>query len=149
MDNRAVSPVVGKLLTAALTVLYITSVTGLLIGGVVPDYRAASGGELGERVLATAAGEIERALSTPPGNATVRVTREFPRTIAGERYRFVVRNRTLGLEHPDDDLDRQIHLSVPSSVSVDAATWESGSPLVVSVRDSAANRTLSLLEAPR
>jgi hypothetical protein len=147
MDNRAVSPVVGKLLAAGIAVLYIASATGLLLGGVVPDYRAATGGELGERVLATAAGEVERAVPATPGNVTVHATRELPATIAGQRYRLVVRNGTLRLDHPNDGLDARAQLSLPPTVTVVDNTWESGDPLGIHVRGTARNRTLSLTEA--
>lgn len=147
MDNRAVSPVVGKLLAAGIAVLYIASATGLLLGGVVPDYRAATGGELGERVLATAAGELERAIPATHGNVTVRVTRELPTTIAGQRYRLAVRNGTLRLDHPNDGLDARTRLSLPPTVTVVDDTWESGDPLAIHVRGPASNRTLSLTEA--
>jgi hypothetical protein len=149
MDNRAVSPVVGKLLAAGITVLYIASVTGLLLGGVVPDYRAATGNELGERVLATAAGDIERAVPTTEGDATVRLTRSLPRTIAGDRYRLTIANQTLRLDHPDDSIDTAAQLSLPSAVAVGNATWHSGNRLVIRVEGERSNRTLSLQEGSR
>ncbi len=144
MDNRAVSPVVGKLLAAGIVVVYIASVTGLLVGGLVPDYRAASGSELGERVTATAAADIERAIPTTAGNASVHVTRTLPRTIAGERYRLELHNRTLRLDHPNDGLDTQTALAVAPSVTVTNDTWESGDPLAIEVTGASGNRTLTI-----
>lgn len=149
MDNRAVSPVVGKLLAAGITVLYIASVSGLLLGGVVPDYRAATGSELGERVLATAAGDIERSFPDTASNATVRVTRELPRTIAGERYRIRIENGTLRLDHPDAAIAARTRLALPPDVTVQRRTWESGDTLAIRVSGPGTNRSLSLSEAER
>ena len=149
MDNRAVSPVVGKLLATGIAVLYVASATGLLLGGVVPDYRATAGSELGERVLATAAGELERSVPAADGRSDVRLTRELPRTIAGDRYRLVLANRTLALEHPDDGVDARARLSLPTGIRVPNATWESGDPLTIHVRGTPGNRTLSLAEGTR
>lgn len=149
MDNRGVSPVVGKLLAIGIAVLYIAGTTGILLGGVVPDYRATTGSELGERVLATAAGEIEQSIPATDGRSDVHLTRDLPRTIAGDRYRLVVRNRTLTLDHPDDAVDARTRLSLPPSLTVLNDTWESGDPLVVHVRGRPDNRTLSLMEGSR
>ena len=146
MDNRALSPVVGKLLAAGIAVLYITSATGLLLGGVVPEYRDAAGSELGDRVLATAAGDIERSLPATDGNGTVQHTRSLPRTIAGERYRLTLSNRTLRLDHPDDALDARAHLAVPATLTIANDTWESGDPLRIRIRGQPPNRVLTLGE---
>lgn len=144
MDNRAVTPVVGKLLAAGLVVLYIASVAGLFVGGLVPEYRAAAGDELGERVLATAAGQVESARPAVDDTATVRTRADLPATIRGEHYRIVVRNRTLVLDHPDDSLDARTRLSLPPTVNVRDATWHSGDQFVVRVTGPPANRTLDL-----
>lgn len=148
MDNRGVSPVVGKLLASGLAVLYVTSVTGLLVGGVVPDYRTATGSELGERVLATAAGEIERSHPSTDGVVEVRTRTELPATIRDERYRLVLRNRTLVLDHPDDALDARTRLELPRNVT-GTGSWESGEPLVVRVAGPPSNRTVELREGSR
>jgi hypothetical protein len=146
MDNRAVSPVVGKLLAAGLAVLYIASATGFLLGGVVPDYRDAAGDELAERVLATAAGEIEASLSATDGRVTVRSRLDLPRTIRGDTYRLVVANRTLRLVHPVDRLNASAPLALPPTVGVRDGTWNSTDPLSVRVSGPAGNRTLALAE---
>lgn len=144
MDNRAVSPVIGKLLASGLAVLYIASVTGLLVGGIVPDYRAASGEELGERVLATAASSVEQARPATDGNATTTVDVDLPATIRDQQYRLTLRNRTLLLDHPDDALDARTHLTLPPNVTATNTTWHSGDRLVVRVAGPPSNRTLSL-----
>jgi hypothetical protein len=147
MDNRAVSPVVGKLLAAGIAVLYVASMTGVLLGGAVPDYRAATGSELGERVLATAASDVEQSVPATESNATVRHIRSLPRTIAGDRYRLTISNRTLRLDHPDDRIDTEARLSLPTEVTVNGGTWESGDQLAIHVHGEASDRRLSIREA--
>ena len=68
-DERALSPVVGKTLELGIVVLFVGLLTTVLLAGVVPDYRTATGKELGERVLTTAAQEIEHAV--PPDRKSV------------------------------------------------------------------------------
>lgn len=62
MADRAVTPMVGKALEAALVVLFIGVVTTGLYAGVVPDYRSATAAEVGDRTLVTAVNEVERAV---------------------------------------------------------------------------------------
>jgi hypothetical protein len=145
MDSRAVTPVVGKLLAAGLAVLYIASLTGLLLGGVVPEYRVAAGEELGERVLATAAGHVEAAVPDSGATVDVRVRADLPASIRGEQYRLLVRDRTLVLDHPVDALDARAPLALPTGVTPEGH-WTSGDPLLVSVAGPAGNRTLRLAE---
>lgn len=149
MDNRAVSPVVGKLLAAGLTVLYIAGVSGLLLNGVLPEYRTAAGAELGERVLANAAGELERVVAAPNSTRTTRTTLDPPATLRGSSYRLHLRNGTLRLDHPDDRLDASAPLSLPPNTTVGNATWNSGGQLRIRASGSASNRTVRLEEANR
>jgi len=146
VDNRAVAPVVGKLLAAAIAVLYIAGTTSLLLGGVVPDYRTAAGEELSERTLAEAAAIVERA-ATGSGSTTVaRVRTELPPTIRDGSYRLVLRNGTLVLDHHDADLDARTNLSVPSTVQTVESTWKSGDTLVVRAAEGKTNRTVELVD---
>lgn len=149
MDNRAVSPVVGKLLAAGIAVVYIASATGVLLGGVVPEYRAAAGSELGDRVLATAAGDIERSLPDTDGWIDVQTRLDLPRTIEGETYTLVVANRTLRLSHPDERLSARTRLSLPPTVRVANGTWQSDDTLLVDVTGTRSNRTLTLRRGQR
>ncbi|WP_340099958.1 DUF7266 family protein [Salinibaculum salinum] len=149
MDNRAVSPVVGKLLASGLAVLYIASITGLLVGGIVPDYRAATGDELGERVLATAAGHVERAQPTTAGSADVRTEVALPATIRDQQYQIRLANGTLVLDHPDDALDARTQLALPSNVTAANSTWDSGDRLVIRTTGPSSNRTVTLQEGER
>lgn len=147
MDNRGVSPVVGKLLASGLAVLYIASIAGLFVGGIVPDYRAATGEELGERVLATAAGHVEQAQPATNGTADVRVEASLPATLRDRQYRLTLDNGTLLLDHPDDALDARTRLTLPPNVTTANSTWHSGDRLVVRVTGPPSNRTLTFREA--
>ena len=149
MDNRGTTPVVGKLLASGLAVLYIASVTGLLVGGLVPDYRATTGEELSERVLATAAEHVEQARPATDGRATTRVEVDLPATIRDQQYELELRNRTLYLDHPDNGLDARTRLALPPNATVTNGTWQSGDRLVVRVQGPPSNRTLSLEDETR
>jgi hypothetical protein len=144
MDNRAVAPVVGKLLAAGIAIMYIAGTTTLLLGGVVPEYRTAAGAELGERVLSTAAGGIEQAVPDAGGAATVRVRIDLPSTIRNAGYSLELRNRTLRLEHPVDGIGGRARIEIPSQVTVTDNTWQSGDQLIVEVSGRPAERTISL-----
>lgn len=148
MDNRAVTPVVGKLLAAGLAVLYIASVSGLLLGGVLPDYRTTAGDELADRVLADVAGHVERAVPDSDARVDARVRLDLPATIRGERYALAARNGTLHLDHPEDALDSRTSVQLPSKVIAVEGNWTSGSRLVVRVTGSGTNHTVALEESP-
>jgi len=142
MDSRGVSPIVGKLLVAGLTVLYVTSVAGLFVGGLVPEYRTATGQELGERVLATAAGQVETAYPATDERVDTRTRADLPSTIRGEQYDIRHRNGTLLLDHPDERLEARTALTLPPSTTVRNGTWHSGGQFVVRVTGPPENRTL-------
>ena len=147
-DDRAVTPVVAKSLAAGITLLYVAGMTGLLLGSVVPTYEETAGEELGDRVLATAAGGIE---GTPPavaGDATARRAIEVPSTIDGASYRLVLSGRTLALEHPADGIGGETQLSLPASVTAEESTWHGGGSLVVTVSGPADDRRLSIGDEP-
>lgn len=144
MDNRALSPVVGKVLAAGLAVLYIGVTTSLLLGGVVPEYRAAASHELGERVLATGAETVEGAVPDIETRVSVRHRADLPATIQSAAYDIELVNGTLHLDHPNDAVDCYAGLQLPSNVSVADGKWESGGPLVVRVTGAPGNRTVWL-----
>ncbi|MFC7229709.1 hypothetical protein N0B31_20090 [Salinirubellus salinus] len=133
-DDRAVSPVVGKALEAALVVLYLGLVTTTLYGGVVPDYRATAGAEVGDRTLAAAATELERAVPPPAESVVVEVRVDLPRTIAGDRYAVRADAEALVLDHPDPAVGGRTPLSLPDHVVGVRGAWESTADPVVSVR---------------
>lgn len=134
MNQRALSPVVGKALEATLVVLYLGVLTTALYGGVVPDYRAATGAELADRVLAENAQRIQQAV---PPNATVVDARrriDLPRTIAGESYEIRTDERALVLDHPDPRIGGRARLALPESVVRVRGAWHSRRPATVRVR---------------
>lgn len=146
MDNRAVAPVVSKLLTAAIAVLYIAGTTTLLFGGVVPEYRTAAGEELSERALAEAAATVERAAAGAETATVAYVRADLPPSIRDGSYRLVLRNGTLVLDHHDTTLDRRTNLTLPSRVDTVESSWKSGNPLVVRASEGETNRTVELVE---
>ncbi|WP_049913364.1 DUF7266 family protein [Haloferax prahovense] len=159
--DRAVVPVVGKALEAAIAVLFIGLLTTVLLGGVVPDHRAAVGHELADRTLATATDRVETT-AVVPESAVVgsrRADVDLPRTIRGSSYRVVyVPNATFGggsnatapalvLDHPNDAFDRQVPVTLPESVTVSGA-WDSGNDCVVRVVVGDDGATLELTNEP-
>lgn len=141
-DDRAVSYVVEKVLAIGVAVLYVGVVSGVLLGGVVPDYRTAAGDELGDRVLATAAGGIEDSVPAASGEVNRTTRLELPETIRDEEYELVLAGRKLLLRHPAKGVGGEVRLSLPPSVVVENGTWTSGDVLEVRVSGPATNRTL-------
>nr|WP_246022946.1 hypothetical protein [Halosimplex halophilum] len=117
-------------------VLFVGLVTTALLGGVVPDYRSAAGSEVGDRVLAATAQEIERAV--PPGAREVSVRRsvDLPSTIAGSGYTVRVDGSALVLDHPDPTVGGRVDLSLPRRVDRVTGRTDGGADAVVAVRDS-------------
>jgi hypothetical protein len=144
MDNRGLSPVVGKTLAASLAVLYVAGMTALLLNGPVPAGRTAAGGELGERVLATAAGNVEAALPDGDRRVDTRTEVPMPATVRNAGYALELRGGRLVFDHPVDALDRETRLSLPANVTVADGDWQSTDRLVVRVTGPPDNRTLWL-----
>lgn len=137
MDNRAVTPVVEKLLTLGIVVLFIGVVTAVLFGSAVPNYRDAVGAELGDRVVVSAGEQIEAAV--PPNGTTIsgQTTIDVPETIRGDRYELGVDGTTLALEHPRAGIGSEIHLSLPDHVSTTSGTIESQGDRTVTIEKTA------------
>ena len=144
MDNRGLSPVVGKTLAASLAVLYVAGMTALLLNGPVPAGRTAAGGELGERVLATAAGNVESSLPDGDRRVDPRTEVPMPATVRNAGYALELRGGRLVFDHPVDALDRETRLSLPANVTVADGDWQSTDRLVVRVTGPPDNRTLWL-----
>ena len=144
MDNRGLSPVVGKTLAASIAVLYVAGMTALLLNGPVPAGRTAAGGELGERVLATAAGHVESSIPDGDRRVDIRTAVSMPATIRNAGYALELQGGRLVLDHPMDALDRETRLSLPANVTVADGTWKSTEQLVVRVSGPPDNRTLWL-----
>lgn len=144
MDNRAVTPVVEKLLMIGIVVLFIGAVTTVLFGSVVPGYRDAAGAELGERVLVSAAEQIEASL---PPNATVtsgEATVDVPQSIRGEPYELTVDGRDLVIDHPRPAVGGRLRLSLPAHVESISGTIESQGNRTVSIDDVAGGVVVEL-----
>lgn len=133
MDERGVTPVVEKLLTIGIVVLFIGSTMTVLYGSAVPSYRDAVGAELGERVLVDAADQIES--SVPPNGTAVagHATVDVPRTIRGERYELRADGRSLILDHPSRTIAGSVRLSVPEHVDSISGTIRSQDSSVVRI----------------
>ena len=136
MDDRAVSPVVGKAFEIAVLVVFVGLVSSALFGSVVPDYRTAAGSEIGDRVLVATASQVEVAADVPPTVIERRAAVAMPRTIRGEPY--AVRTETgngttrLRLDHPNPAIGGETALSLPPAVAaVDGAFDSTASPGVV------------------
>jgi hypothetical protein len=127
--------VVGKGLEVALVVLYVGLVATVLYAGVVPEYRAAAGSEVGDRTLAAAALEVETAVPPALGSRSVSASRSvrLPDTIAGESYRVRVDGRALVLEHPDPAVGGRARLALPGRVERVRGGWASGGDPTVTV----------------
>ncbi|QPV63805.1 hypothetical protein I7X12_04020 [Halosimplex litoreum] len=134
-DARGVTPAVGKTLEIGIVVLFVGLVTTALLGGVVPDYRTAAGAEVGDRVLATVAQEVERAVPPSARDVSARRTVELPSTIAGSGYAIRVDGRSLVLDHPDPAIGGRIDLAVPPRVDRVSGRTDGGAETVVAVRD--------------
>lgn len=143
-DERAVSPVVSKTLAIGIAMLYVAGMTAALGGGVVPEYQSRTGGELGERVLATAAGTVERAPPGVEGDVETTTTVTLPRRIDDEPYTLVVTGRTIRLDHPDVEIGAETRLLLPENVTVADGTWQSGGNLVIEVTGPRDDRTVTI-----
>lgn len=148
MDNRGLTPVVEKTVAIGLVTLFVAGGLGTLFGGAVPDYRSQAGQEVGNRVLATAANEIERAAPASDGTVVVHRELSLPGTIDRAGYTLALANRTLSLDHPDPSIGGSIGLSLPETVTVQNGTVDGGG-LVVRLRGPANNRTLTVAGADR
>lgn len=134
MDNRGVTPVVGKSLEITIVLLYIGLLTAVLFGNVVPSYSAATGEEIGDRVLTTATERIRHAVPPKTEHVRARYGIELPVTIRGKGYSIrATRNGTLVLDHPDPAIDGHARLSV-LGVSQFDGEWHSHEELTIHVQ---------------
>jgi len=145
-ETRGVTPAVGKTLEIGLVVLYVALVTTVLLAGTVPEYRAAAGSELGDRVLVSASQEVEGAVPPAGTDATVERRVELPATIAGTGYDVRVDGRRLVLDHPDPSVEGSVRLVFGPRVDRVSGAWESGAETVVRVTDSSGGLVVTLAE---
>lgn len=146
MDNRGLSPVVEKTLTVGLVLLFVGGFTTTLLGGTVPNYRTTAGEEVSERVLSSAAHEIEAAPPATDGRVERERHTALPATIRDAGYALVLENRTLRLDHPTERLEHSTELALPPNVTTVDSRWNSGDRLVVSVTGPPENRTVRIGE---
>ncbi|MFT4946858.1 MAG: hypothetical protein ACI8TL_001095 [Natronomonas sp.] len=143
-DRRAMTPVVGKTLAIGIVLLYIGGMTTVLLGGTVPEYRTHAGSELGDRVLATAGGSVEAAVTEANGTVETTKTVDLPPTIRERSYELELVESRLRLRHPDPEISGEIQLSLPPTVTVENSTWRSGTALQIRVSGPSENRTLTI-----
>jgi hypothetical protein len=132
-SNRAVAPVVGKALEAALVVLFVVLVTTALSTSVVPGYERVAGQRVADRTLAGAAERVQQAVPPAARSASAHVRVDLPRTIAGQGYRVRTDGRALMLDHPDGALVARSRLALPSRVVDVEGSWSSRAPAAVRV----------------
>jgi hypothetical protein len=145
-DERGVTPSVGKTLEAGIVVLFVALLSTMLLGGLVPDYRAATGAQLGDRVLATASQEVERTVPPTARAVDARRTVELPATIAGEGYEVAIDGRWLLLDHPNAAVSGRVRLVLPPSIDRVEGNWESGAETVVAVSGDESGLVVELTE---
>lgn len=146
-DSRAVTPAVGKTLELGLVVVFTALLTTVLLGGVVPSYRTAASAELGERVLASAANDIEA--SVPPTLPEVNTTRKIslPTTLRESTYTLTLDGRWLVLDHPRRGVGGRVRLALPDRVDRIEGRWRSGGRTLVRVRDAGDGLVVELVTA--
>lgn len=125
MNDRGVTPVVGKALEIAIVVLYVSLLTASLYGNAVPEYRSTAGAEVGDRTLATAAHGVQQAVPESQTVESVRVRVDLPDRIRGDQYRIRTDGETLVLDHPDPAVGGRSRLAIPDSVDSVTGTWDS------------------------
>lgn len=140
--GRAASPVVGKALEAAVVVLYLVLLSTVLYGGVVPEYRAAAGTELGDRVLAESVVEIHAAVPQPGARSETDVA--LPETIRGEPYRIKATDDRLVLAHPHPEIGGERPITVPADVDRVHGEWNSTDRSLIVVTDDGDERVVRL-----
>lgn len=146
-DPRAASPVVGKALEAGIVVLYIGLLLTVLYGGLVPDYRAAAGEEVSDRVLAEASQELQTAVPASE-TATARTDVDLPSQIQGSDYRLRATAQdgqfALVLEHPRQSVNGRIPVLLPEDVTEFEGRWASTDTTVVVVEQREDGRAVKL-----
>ncbi|WP_311171424.1 DUF7266 family protein [Halobellus ordinarius] len=151
--DRGLSPVVGKTLELAVGVLFVSLLTATFFGGLVPEYRAAVGTELGDRALVGGAERVETAV---PGGDHVEIERSvsvgLPETIRGDPYRIIAVNDSNGsalrLSHPDRSVSGRVRLALPPTTTV-RGSWRSPTPSQVVVRGTDGTVTVRLVDGAK
>jgi len=120
MRDRALAPVVGKMLELLIGLALLAAVTGVMTLVVIPGHTASLGEPTGGVVLNLLAEPIEDAgWSTSHTVGSRQITVDLPPTIAGDEYRIEVRQNALWLRHPDDALALRRPLQLPDGCLVE------------------------------
>ncbi|MFB6281949.1 MAG: hypothetical protein ABEH40_08020 [Haloferacaceae archaeon] len=144
--DRAAAPVVGKALEAAVLVVVTALLATTLFGGVLPDYRTATGAEVADRTLAGAADRIDRAVPDgDPRSVAVERRVPVPDAIRGRRYEVRATGRALVLDHPAARIDERTRLALPPGVRATGA-WSSEATAVVRVEGRGGELRVLLVE---
>lgn len=146
MDDRGVTPSVGKSLEVGIVVLFVALLTTVLLGGVVPDYETATDVVLGERVQVTAAQAVEDAVPPTAREVDARHRVELPGSIAGDGYDVRVDGRWLVLDHPDETVSGRVRLVLPPHVDRVEGQWQSGAEKFVTVTGDRSGLVVELTE---
>lgn len=141
-DRRALTPVVEKTLAAGIALLFVGGMMGLMLGGIVPGFEVSAGEELGERTLATAAGDIERTATGVDGDVNRTVTVTLPATIDGSTYELELEDRSLTLVHPEGAITESVPLGLPEGITVRDSRWQGGGELTIRLEGPPPDRTL-------
>ncbi|SNR53269.1 hypothetical protein SAMN06264855_11314 [Halorubrum vacuolatum] len=113
---------IAKSIEAAVVILFIGVVTSGLYAGVIPEYRSVTAAEVGDRTLATAGHEIERAVPPKQGGTVLEQRTErrvsLPATIRAEPYHIVPDEGAsrIELRHPHRSIGGSRALSLPEHV---------------------------------
>lgn len=146
-NDRGATPVVGKALEVGIVVLYIALLTTVLYGGLVPEYRAAAGSDVGDRVLAEATQEIQGAVPESE-RARARTTIDVPDRIHDSDYQLRAVERPegyrLALEHPHPEIGSEVPVFLPADVVAFEGAWTSTERGVVVVERTPEGRTIEL-----
>lgn len=137
--NRAVVPMIGKVLEAAIVVLFIGVMTTALYGGVVPDYRGEAAEEIADRTVVAAGNGVEGAIPPAAADVSAETTVDLPTAIHGTNYRIVASENALRLDHPHPSVGGDVALALPDHVVQIEGTWRSGARTVVVVEPTPEN----------
>ena len=120
MRDRAIAPVVGKMLELLIGLGLLAAVTAVMSTMVIPGHTASLGEPTGAVALNLLAEPIEDAgWSTSHTVGRRRITVELPPTIAGDGYRIEVNQGVLWLRQPDDALALRRPLQLPDGCQVE------------------------------
>ena len=120
MRDRAIAPIVGKMLELLIGLALLAAVTGVMAMLVIPGHTAILGEPTGAIALQLLAEPIEAAgWSGSDTVGTRRISVDLPPTIAGDGYRIDVHRGALWLLHPDEALELRRPLQLPDGCRVD------------------------------